>query len=73
MKKKLSYPMLLVLANLHNGNPAAHHCRNRSDYGGLCKTVFALRKRGLITDSNGKYTLTAAGLEALKKGVKNVG
>ena len=56
------------MEHLFHGRPVWHHCRNRSDYGGLCGTMFSLERRGMVMcDIRDKfYVLTEAGTQAIK-------
>ena len=64
MAKKLSEAQRRVLENLSAGRTSDHHCRTRSDHGGLVGTVLSLRRRGLI---GGDGEITDAGRDALKR------
>jgi hypothetical protein len=59
---KISNAQRRVLENLRDGRKAHHHCRNRSDWGGLTGTITSLHRHGLL-DSDGN--ISAAGLDAL--------
>lgn len=53
MTKKRRLPvtraMWLVLGNIACGRPPGNHLRGRSEFGGLHKTIFALKCRALIS------------------------
>jgi len=53
--------MITVLANLSRGAAPGCHCRGMSEFGGLQRTLYALRRRGLIA---GDSELTDAGRAA---------
>lgn len=50
-----------VLEHLAAGRRADHHCRSRSDHGGLFGTMASLRREGWV-DENG---ITSAGLAVI--------
>ena len=45
---RLSEPMRIVLHNMATGIPAANHVHGMSASGGFVRTMYALRRRGLI-------------------------
>jgi hypothetical protein len=59
---KLTRQQRRVLSNLVDGLPASVHLRTQSEYGGHTKVMWALRRRGLVTDAG---SITKAGREAL--------
>lgn len=65
MSKKLSDAMLAALRNLAAGREASHGLTGRSAYGGLCRTILALKNWGLIDAS---HNVTLAGRDALRTG-----
>ena len=63
MKTKLSANQRRVLLNRISGLPIYHHCRGRSGYGGLARTVESLRRHGLLDQNN---DITELGRDALR-------
>ncbi len=61
MNAQLTLTMRRVLLAIHRGQPLASHTRTQADYGGLERTILALRRRGLLDWQN---KLTGIGLEA---------
>jgi len=69
MTPKLSGPMVDVLRNLERGDDAGAHCRGRSEFGGLTRTIRALCSREFVRYETPSMDLviTDAGRRALQE------
>lgn len=58
---KLSEPMIRVMLNLLRGKDPSYGREGRSEFGGLTRTLWALRVRKIIDDSGAVCKLTELG------------